>query len=109
MQTRYIYEVVPQVIQNTLDVSIVLHKRPVACLVYEDGLLGFSTWNKKKEKTPFNKKKARFIAIARLTNGSKVVVPNRKMINIRGEKTTLINEVDFYLAKMESRATANLF
>ena len=103
MQTRYIYEVVPQFVDIF---TFVLHKHPVACLVYEDGVIGISVCNKTDS---FNKKRARNIAIGRLMNGSEVVVPNRKMINIRGEKTTLVNEVDFYLAKMENRATVNLF
>lgn len=102
MQTRYIYEVVPQVMQ---DFSVILHKRPVACLVFENGQLGISVCNRNDS---FNKQRARNIAIGRLMTGSELVIPNRKMLNIRGEKTTLVDEVNFYLSKMENRAATNL-
>jgi len=105
MQTRYIYEVVPQIIQKSFEISVVLHKRPITCLVFEDGNVGISVCNKNDS---FHKQRAREIAIGRLTTGSELTVPNRKMLNIRGQKTTLVDEVNFYLSKMENRATANL-
>lgn len=72
-------------------------KRPVACLVVDENTFGMSFCNKKDR---FCKRRALQIALGRLYRGLEASIPNRKIVNFLGNRTNLIDEVNFYMEKM---------
>lgn len=85
MKIRYIYDYSGQ------------QKRPIACLVACGDNVGISVCGRGDK---FNKKRAVDIACGRAVLRNTVNVPNRRLVNFRGDKTTLRDEVSFYLQKM---------
>ena len=78
-------------------------KTPVACLVSDGENFGLSTccngsyW---RDSDSFCKARAKEIAEGRMLNTDTLKVPNRRLTNPHGTKTTLLDEVNFWMSRM---------
>lgn len=107
MQVRYVYDYEFSVVPSVNGPQIKESKVPVACLVNIDDRFGVSYC---REEESFTKDRALEIAIGRANvcyDGDHSTcfdhgIPNRKITNMKAERVSLEDEINFYLDKMKS-------
>jgi hypothetical protein len=98
LRVKYIYNYEFRLIGT----EVVRLKTPVACLVSDGERFGLSTCCKGsswRNSDTFCKTRAKEIAIGRMEL-SELSVPNRKLVGPYGNKTTLLNEVNFWVERI---------
>jgi hypothetical protein len=107
MRVRYIYDYKFSVVPSQFGPTIKESKVPVACLVKIEDRIGVSYC---REDESFNKQRALEIAIGRANvcyDGDHSTcfdhgIPNRKITNMKAEQVLLVDEIDFYLERMNT-------
>lgn len=105
-RVKYIYDYQFRVVNDAYSPYVAKQKVPVACIVSDGENFGLSTCCKgsvNRGSDTFCKYRARKIAEDRMLMGIDVNVPNRKLTNPHGKKTTLADEVNFWVERMTTQ------
>lgn len=102
-RVKYVYDYEFRLVNRGNGPEVLRVKTPVACIVSDGTDYGVSTCcrgSANRGEDVFCKDRAREVAEGRMLSGAESHVPNRKLRGPYGQKTTLLDEVEFWVERM---------